>query len=99
MKLYKTAHYIFDFNKCAPDVQKKIKNTENCLEQLDSAMAKFLIEARKIKLFVGICETSIEINPLYTFEEYCIFFKFELGNLVLLRVGTRSIYLESAFLY
>ena len=94
MKLYKTAHYICDFNECVPDIQKKIKNTEKCLEQLNMNMAEVLIEARKIKSFIGIRETSIEENTLYVPGEYCIFMKIVLENCFLLRVGTHSNYLE-----
>jgi hypothetical protein len=99
LKLYKTAHYIRDFNKCVPDIQKKIKNTEKCLEQLDSGVAKFLIEARKVKSFMGIYETSIEKNPLYVSGEYCIFMKIVLENCTLVRIGTRSSYLGGGFFY
>ena len=97
MKLYKTDHYVCDFNKCLPDIQKKIKCTEECLEQLTSNLAKILIEARKIESFMGVCETSIEKIPLYSSREYCIFIKFVLENCFLLRVGARSDYLESDF--
>lgn len=99
MKLYKTAHYICDFNKCVPDIQKKIKYTEKCLEQLGNNMAEVLIEARKIKSFIGICETSIEKTPLCSSGEYCIFLKKTLENCILLRVGTRSTYLGGGFFY
>lgn len=99
MKLYKTAHYICDFNKCFPDIQKKIKHTEKCLEQLGSNLAIFLIEARKVKSFMGIYETSIEKNPLYVSREYCIFMKIVLENCTLVRIGTRSSYLRSDFFY
>jgi len=57
-------------------------------------MAKVLIEARKVKNYQDIFETSVEKQPLYSPGECCIFMLIKNEDCILLRVGIRTNFIK-----
>ena len=98
MNLYGTQHYIDDFEKCTISIKNKIKNVEECLRQLTNNMAKDLLDKRRVKIHTIILETSIEKNPQYLPEEYCILMLCYNKSCFFLRVGTRADFIKKDFL-